>query len=258
MTARVRSGAWVDDEASLDPSCIIGEGASLLGRVNVSERVRIEPNAVVYGPATIGPGSFIGPNVVLGFPPKAELTDSISTQRPLHAAPNRQRVIIGRDCVIRSGACMYSEVSVGDMVSFGHNVIIREKVRIGKNTLIGTGVVIDGSCDIGEWASIQTGGYLCTNCRIEDSVFLGPHVVLTNDKYVAQKKTKLAGPTVRKGASVGANSLLMPSIEIGEGSIIGAHSLVTHNVPARSIYAGVPAKKLKKVPADWRSSLLHS
>lgn len=257
MTAQVQSGAWVDEEVSLDPSCTIGRGATLLGRVKVNERVRIEANTVVYGPATIGPGSLIGPNVVLGFPPKAELADSISKQRSLHAASNRQEVIIGRDCIIRSGTCVYSEVSVGDMVSFGHNVMIREKVRIGKNTLIGTGVVIDGSCDIGERVSIQTGGYLCTNCKIEDSVFLGPHVVLTNDKYATQKKTNLIGPTVRKGASIGANSLLMPSIEIGEGSIIGAHSLVMHNVPPRSIYAGVPARKLKKVPAGWRSSLLQ-
>ena len=258
MTERVRSDASVDDEASLPPSCTIGEGARLLGPVKVGERVRIEPNAVVYGPATIGPGSFIGPNVVLGFPPKEELADSFRRQRAVHAALNRLQVIIGRGCVIRSGTCVYSQVSVGDMVSFGHNVMIREKVRIGKNSLVGTGVVVDGSCDIGEWVSIQTGGYICANCRIEDSVFLGPHVVLTNDKYVAQKKTKLVGPTIRKGASIGANSLLMSAIEIGEGSVIGAHSLVMNNVPARSIYAGVPAKKLRKVPSDWQSSLLHS
>jgi len=258
MTAQVQAGAWVDREALLGQGCIIGQGATILGRAEVLERVRIEANAVVYGPIRIGPGSFIGPNVVLGFPPKAELAHSIIKQRGIHAAPGRQGVTIGRDCIIRSGTCVYSDVSIGDTVSFGHNVMVREKVRIGKNTLIGTGVVIDGSCDIGERVSIQTGAYLCTNCRIEDSVFLGPHVVLTNDKYVAQKKTKLVGPTIRRGASIGANSLLMPSIEIGGGSVVGAHSLVTHDVPARSVYAGVPAKKLQKVPADWRSFLLQS
>jgi len=105
---------------------------------------------------------------------------------------------------------------------------------------------------------MQTGVYIPTNCKIEDSVFLGPHCVLTNDKYVAQKKTtKLVGPTIRRGASIGANSVLMASVEVGEGSIVGAHSLVMRDIPPRSIYVGVPAKKLRKVPAGWRTTLLQ-
>lgn len=256
-TPQVQNGAWVDKDASLAPSCVISQGARLLGQVTVGEKVRIEPNAVVYGPTRIGPGSFIGPNVVLGFPSRTELTDSVSQGRNIHGIPSRRQLLIGRNCVIRSGTCIYSDVSVGDDVSFGHNVMVRENVRIGRNTLIGTGVTIDGSCQIGERVSIQTGSYICTNSTIEDSVFLGPHAVLTNDKYVTQKKTKLIGPTVRRGASIGANSLLMPSIEIGEGSVIGAQSLVVRDVPARSIYVGIPARKLKKVPADWRTSLLQ-
>jgi len=230
----------------------------LFGHVEIQARVRIESNTVVYGPARIGLGSFIGPNVILGFPPKKELTESINQGRSLHDAPGRRQLIIGKGCVVRSGASVYSDVSIGEQVSFGHNVMVRENVRIGKETLIGTGVVVDGSCRIGERVSIQTGAYLCSNCTIEDSVFLGPHVVLTNDKYVKQKSTRLVGPTIRRGASIGANSLLMPSVEVGEGSVVGAQSLVLHNVPPRSIYAGIPAKKLKKVPADWRTSLLRS
>jgi len=256
-TPQVQDGAWVDKDVSLAPSCNVGQGARLLGQVTVGEKVRIEPNAVVYGPTRIGPGSFIGPNVVLGSPTRTELADSVKQGRSIHDLPDRRHLVIGRNCVIRSGTCIYSDVSIGDDVSFGHNVMVRENVRIGKNTLVGTGVVIDGSCQIGERVSIQTGGYICANSTIENSVFLGPHAVLTNDKYVTQKKTKLVGPTVRRGASIGANSLLMPAVEIGEGSVIGAQSLVIHDVPPRSIYAGVPARKLKSVPADWRTSLLQ-
>lgn len=256
-TPQVRNGAWVDKSVSMARSCTIGQGAKLFGRVTVGEKVRIEPSTVVYGPTRIGSGSFIGPNAVLGFPSRTELIESMSQGRNIHDVPGRRQVIIGRNSVIRSGTCIYSDVSIGDGVSFGHNVMVRENVRIGKDTLIGTGVVIDGSCQIGGRVSIQTGGYICTNCTIEDSVFLGPHAVFTNDKYVGQRRTKLVGPTVRRGASIGANALLMPSIEIGEGSVIGAQSLVTHDVPPRSIYVGIPAKKLKSVPADWRTYLLQ-
>lgn len=255
--ARVQSGAWVDKDASLHPSCMIGHGARVFGHVELEERVRVEANAVVYGPARIGAGSLVGPNVVLGFPSRKDLTEAVSLGRGFHELPNKGQLVVGRDCIIRSGTCIYSDVMIGDSVSFGHNVMVRENVRIGTHTLVGTNVVIDGSCDIGERVSIQTGGYICTNCKIEDSVFIGPHAVLTNDKYVTQKKTRLVGPTIRRGASIGANSLLMPSIEIGEGSIIGAQSLVMRNVPSCSIFAGAPAKKLKKVPANWRTSLLQ-
>jgi len=254
----LRAGAWIDKDVSLDPSCIIGQGARLFGQVEVGQRVRIEPNTVAYGPARIGAGSFIGPNVVLGFPPKSELTDSVSQGRNIHEVPGRRQLLVGRDCIIRSGTCIYSDVRIGDSVSFGHNAIVRENVRIGKDTVIGTGVVIDGSCEIGQRVSMQTGVYIPSNCKIEDAVFLGPHSVLTNDKYVTRKKkTMLVGPTIRRGASIGANSLLMASIEVGEGSIVGALSLVMHDIPPRSIYVGVPAKKLKKVPAGWRTSLLQ-
>jgi acetyltransferase-like isoleucine patch superfamily enzyme len=257
-TPQVQGGAWVDKAASLTPSCTIGQGAKLLGQVTVGERVRIEPNAIVYGPTKIGQDSFVGPNVVLGFPSRTELTESIRHERSVNDVPSRRQLLIGNDCIIRSGTCIYSDVSIGDNVSFGHNVMVRENVLIGRNTLIGTGVVIDGSCRIGERVSIQTGGYICTNSTIEDSVFLGPHAVFTNDKYVAQKRTELVGPTVRRGASIGANALLMPSIEVGEGAVIGAQSLVMRDVPPHSIYVGIPARKLKNAPADWRTSLLQS
>lgn len=247
---------WIGRDVSHDRSCIISEDAKLFGRIELGERVRIEPNSVVYGPAKIGLGSFIAPNAVLGFPQKAELMASITQRRPIHNVPDRKELTIGQDCIVRSGTCIYSGTSVGDSVSFGHNVMIRENVQIGSHTLIGTGVVIDGSCEIGENVSIQTGGYVPTNSRIGDFVFLGPHVVLTNDKYVTQKKTELVGPTIHRGATIGANSLLMPSIEVGEGAMIGAHSLVLDNVPPRCICAGVPAKKMKDVPSDWRTSLL--
>lgn len=229
----------------------------MFGRVELQRNVRIEPNSVAYGPARIASGSFIGPNVTLGFPTKTELTQCVNQRWNLSEARGKNQLMIGERCIVRSGTCIYSDVSIGDEVSLGHNVMIREKVRIGNGSMIGTGVAIDGSCEIGERVSIQTGVYISTNCRIEDSVFLGPHALLTNDKYVGQKKTRLVGPTIRRGASIGANSLLMPSIEIGEGSVIGAQSLVTRDVPPRSIYVGIPAKRLKRVPTEWRSIYLR-
>jgi acetyltransferase-like isoleucine patch superfamily enzyme len=75
---------------------------------------------------------------------------------------------------------------------------------------------------------------------------------------VAQREFKLIGPTVKKGASIGANAVLFPGIVVGEGAVVGSQALVNHDVPPRSICAGVPAKKIRDVPANWRSLLLQS
>ena len=137
-------------------------------------------------------------------------------------------------------------------------MLVRENVTIGPRTKIGTNVVIDGSTRIGAKVSIQTGVYICTYSVVEDGVFLGPCCVFTNDKYVVQKPFKLIGPTVKKGASIGANALLFPGVTVGEGAVVGSQAMVNSDVPARTIFVGLPARKLRDVPDDWRSSLLQS
>jgi acetyltransferase-like isoleucine patch superfamily enzyme len=224
----------------------------LVADVEVEAGVTIDANSVVYGPVRVGVGTYVGPGCVIGFPESSELADLTHKPNP----SRRKLTTLGRGCVVRSGATIYSNVSVADNVSFGHNVVVREGVTIGRGTKVGTGVVIDGTSRIGANVSIQTGVYICTYSTVEDCVFLGPKCVFTNDKYVMQKPVKLVGPTVKKGASVGANAILFPAITVGEGAVVGSQAMVNSNVPARSIFAGSPAKKLRSVPKDWRSTLL--
>jgi len=61
---------------------------------------------------------------------------------------------------------------------------------------------------------------------------------------------------VKKGASVGANALLFPGIIVGEGAVVGSQAMVDSNVPPRTIFVGIPAKRLRDVPEDWHSALL--
>jgi acetyltransferase-like isoleucine patch superfamily enzyme len=79
--------------------------------------------------------------------------------------------------------------------------------------------------------------------------------VLINDKYLMQKKVELRGPTIKTGASVGANAVIFPDVTVGEGAVIGAGSVVMEDVPPKVISAGVPAKVMKEVPPDWQSLL---
>ena len=252
--ANIHPTAIVEREDLLGDNTRVHAGACLAGEVRTEKDVLIESNTIITGPVSVGRGTYAGPNCVIGHPDAIEFT----RLRKSASTDSKGETCIGRDCIIRSGSTIYSSVSIGNRVLFGHNVVIREKVVVGNRCKIGTNVVIDGKSTIGSDVSIQTGVYICTYSTVEDGVFLGPCCVLTNDKYVMQKKFKLIGPTVKRGASVGANALLFPGITVGRGAVIGSQAMVNSDVPPKMIYVGVPAKKMRPVPRGWRSSLLRT
>jgi acetyltransferase-like isoleucine patch superfamily enzyme len=154
-------------------------------------------------------------------------------------------VRIGNSPLIRSGTIVYSNVRIGDRFKTGHRVLIRENSEIGNDVLVGTNSVLDGHCKIGNNVSIQTDVYITINTTIEDNVFIGPRVVTTNDKYM-HYGAKLIGPTIKKGARIGANSTLLPGVVIGEGAVVGAGSVVTKNVPPGTTVVGNPARIMRR------------
>lgn len=160
-------------------------------------------------------------------------------------------VIIGDNAVIRSNTIIYADVEIGNDFKTGHYVMIREKTRIGDNVLIGTQSIIDGHARIGSNVNMQTGVYVPLNVIIEDNVFIGPRVVLTNDRYPLRKKSELKGPMIKKNASIGANSTILPGVTVNEGALIAAGSIVTKDVPAWHLAMGVPAK-FTPLPEDLK------
>ena len=94
---------------------------------------------------------------------------------------------------------------------------------------------------------------------IEDDVFVGPNVVFTDDPHpmgCPRYEDCLGGPTVRRLARIGANSTILPGVEIGEGALVGAGSVVVHDVPPGVVVAGSPARVIKRVdeltcPPGW-------
>ena len=76
-------------------------------------------------------------------------------------------------------------------------------------------------------------------------------LAFTNDKYPrSQGEWALLSTTVKKGASIGANSVIVPGVTIGEGAIVGAGSVVTKNVPRNTIVAGNPARIIRRIGID--------
>jgi acetyltransferase-like isoleucine patch superfamily enzyme len=155
------------------------------------------------------------------------------------------QVIIGNNALIRSGTIIYSNVKIGNRFRTGHYALIRENCEIGDNVLVGTNSVVDGSCRLGSNVSIQTAAYITTYTTIEDDVFIGPRVVTTNDKYMYYG-AKLIGPTIKKGARIGANAIILPGVVIGEGAVVGSGAVVTRDVPAGATVIGNPARAIKR------------
>ena len=199
---------------------------------------------MVHKNVRLGENIVIQEGVILGLPSRTFLKTDESEW---------PETIIGDNAVLRSGTVIYCDVIIGSDFQTGHNVMIRENIKIGNNVSIGTNSVIDNATTLGSHINIQSMVYLPTNTIIEDLVFIGPNAVFTNDKYPVRVNAKLVGPIIRKSATIGAGSTVLPGIEIGEGAIVAAGSVVTKAVPAWTLAIGVPAR-IKDLPKNLKKT----
>jgi len=167
-----------------------------------------------------------------------------------HAYDNETSApVVGEDAAVRRGTIIYDDVIIGARFNTGHDVLIREFTEIGDDVLVGTKTVIDGRTDIGSNVSLQTGVYVPSQTTIGDNVFIGPHAVLTNDPFPVRKDVDLEGPTIKDGASIGANATILPGVTVGSGAFVAAGAVVTEDVPADTLAVGVPAQH-RPLPAE--------
>ena len=138
-------------------------------------------------------------------------------------------------------------------VEVGEGTVIRDFVnlygcRIGKDCKIAAFVEIQRGVSIGDRCKIEAFAYLPSGVTLEDEVFVGPHVVFTNDKVPrAVGDWEVVTTLVKRGASIGANSVILCGITIGEEAMIGAGSVVTKDVPPKTVVQGNPAKAVATI-----------
>jgi acetyltransferase-like isoleucine patch superfamily enzyme len=124
------------------------------------------------------------------------------------------------------------------------NVQVREGAKIGENCIMGKDVYIDLEVSIGDRVKVQNGVSVYNGVTLEDDVFLGPYMVLTNDLYprAYDKEWKVVPTLIKKGASVGANATIVCGVTIGKYAMIGAGTVVNKNVPNYGLLVGNPAR----------------
>ena len=207
-----------------------------------SVRGMLEGDSVVLGPSTIGEGSLIGVGVIVGYPSYKKVKELMAGGKVGLESYDEvsEGSKIGSNCVIRSCSVIYERTVLGTGVQTGHNVMIREDCVIGDGSVIGSHSVLDGNVKVGRNVSIQTGNYLPPKTVVGDGVFLGPFVVITNDRYPASRR--LLGVEIEDNAVIGANSTLISGVRIGKNSVVAAGAVVTRDVEPGKVVAGVPAR----------------
>ncbi|MBN1353759.1 MAG: N-acetyltransferase [Candidatus Omnitrophica bacterium] len=149
-------------------------------------------------------------------------------------------------------------------VKLGKNVKLSKFVNlygcsIGDNTKIGSFVEVQKNAKIGKNCKISSHTFICEGVTIGDNSFVGHGVVFINDNYprsvtkdkrVEEEKDwmpRFVKTSVKSGVSIGSNATILGDITIGTGAVIGAGSVVTRNVPPRQIWAGNPARLIRKI-----------
>ena len=120
--------------------------------------------------------------------------------------------------------------------------------KIGKDCNICDHVFIENDVVIGDRVTIKCGVQIWDGLRVADDVFIGPNATFTNDLNPRSRQNfELLTTTVEQGASIGANSTILPGVTIGSGAMVGAGAVVTKDVPEKAVVFGNPAKIIRYV-----------
>lgn len=144
-------------------------------------------------------------------------------------------------------------VRLGERVRIMHPELVNlYGCTIGNDTRVGAFVEIQAGANIGSRCKISSHSFICEGITIEDEVFIGHGVMFINDRYPRatsdsgklQEQTdwKLESTRVCRRASIGSNATIMCGLTIGEGAMIAAGAVVSRDVPAHTVVAGVPAR----------------
>jgi UDP-2-acetamido-3-amino-2,3-dideoxy-glucuronate N-acetyltransferase len=160
---------------------------------------------------------------------------------------------------IHPNAEVSPEAEIGDGSIIWRNVQIREQTRLGRKCIIGQSAYIDFAVVIGDNVKIQNNASLYHGLELEDGVFVGPHVIFTNDRIprainpdgsLKSADDWTVGRTrVCYGAAIGAGAVIITGVTIGRWAMVGSGAVVTKDVPDHALVVGSPARILGYISA---------
>lgn len=241
-------------------SSVISSTALVSDDLHIGELCVIEDDVVIGSGCVIGhhvvirQGSIIGDNVriddfaCIGKHPMKAVNSAV-TKDDITLEPSE----IGDESIIGTGAVIYCGAKISQGVLIADLACVRENVTIGVKTIIGKGATIENECSVGSMVKIQTNAYITAYSTIEDDCFIAPCAVTSNDNYAgrgSRRFNEFKGITMKRGSRLGAGTVVLPAKTIQEEGFVGAGAVVTHDVSARTVVVGNPARKLCDVSQE--------
>ncbi|HKQ59459.1 MAG TPA: DapH/DapD/GlmU-related protein [Candidatus Eisenbacteria bacterium] len=237
----------VHPTAVLGHGTTMGEGCTIGAGVRTGKDCRLGHHVVIHADTQIGDHVRVDDHATLGKLPMRAANSATTQEQELPPLTVGDLCIVGTGVVLYRGAAIDAKVLMADLCT------VRENVTIGRGTIVGRGVTVENYCTVGRYCKLESECYLTAYSTLEDRVFVAPGVVTSNDNYVgrtAERFKHFKGVTVRKGGRIGAGSVILPGIVIGEDGLVAAGSVVTRDVPPRTIVLGSPAKEWRPVPVE--------
>jgi UDP-2-acetamido-3-amino-2,3-dideoxy-glucuronate N-acetyltransferase len=143
------------------------------------------------------------------------------------------------------GLCESADIGGGTRVwAFAH---VLPGAKIGRGCNICDGAYVEGGVVLGDNVTVKNNTLLYEGVHCEDDVFLGPNVVFTNDlrprAAIKRGRAQFLPTLVRRGASLGAGTVVVCGTTIGANAFAGAGSVITRDVPDHAFVAGNPARR---------------
>lgn len=199
----------------------------------------IGPFAVIHGGTTIGERARIEAHSVVGQP---EHGYAVGRMYPGAGGGT----VIGADVVVRSGTVVYAAVQVGVNTLIGHHSLLRTTVHVGAETQLGHHLTIERASVIGRDVRCSPGSHITSSTVLADRVFMGAGVRTINDKTLTWRDPNrlpaLVAPRFETGAKIGSGSVVLAGVTVGEHALVGAGSVVTHDIPPGALAYGHPAR----------------
>jgi len=239
--------AVLDPTATLGAGTTYGEGCVFGPGVKIGPGCAIGHHVVLHADTIIGAQVRIDDHATLGKTPMRAANSAVTKEQALPP------LTVGDSCIVGTGVVLYRGAAIDAKVLLADLCTVRENVTIGRGTIVGRGVTVENVCKIGRYCKLESECYITAYSELEDRVFVAPGVVTSNDNFVgrtAERFKHFKGVRVKKGGRIGAGAVVLPGITIGEDGMVAAGSVVTRDVPPRTIVMGSPAKVWREVPVE--------
>ncbi len=238
---------FISSSAKIGEGTIVGHFSVIEDHVQIGKNCAIGHNVVIHADSIIGDNVRIDDCTVIGKQPMRAKRSIFKDDKSLPP------VKIGDHCMFGAQVVIYAGCEIGESVLVADGAAVRENVTIGESTIIGRNATVENFTKIGKKCKLETNCYITAYSDVGNYCFIAPGVHTTNDNFLGRTEERFKhfkGVTIKDGGRIGGNAVILPGKVIGEDAVVAAGAVVTHDVPARKIVIGSPAKILRDVPEE--------